>query len=290
MAQENERRDSRSPQTLRTPVGAWYAAQTRVLLALLVLFALAACQPQDPEALPTLAQPEALATANLLTENAPPPGFSEVAFPRIDDNLTRLSGWRYEMIFSFTGVFARTPRETALSTRATVTYDQVGSARRVVASIDNDLESPGDPVESEGVRLGPDTFLVREGTCLSNAGSDAQLLADLSAGDLLGGVQQATTAAEIAVINGEQAWRYDFQLEDLRLPNIQLIEDSRILELRHDLWVAPEHNVVVRFYVTMEVENVILLQGTLPVSGTVILRYDLFDIGVVPNITVPFGC
>ena len=47
---------------------------------------------------------------------------------------------------------------------------------------------------------------------------------------------------------------------------------------------------VVRFYVNLDVENAFIFDRQLPVTGQVILRYDLYDIGVVPNITVPFGC
>jgi hypothetical protein len=57
-----------------------------------------------------------------------------------------------------------------------------------------------------------------------------------------------------------------------------------------EIWVAPEHNVVVRFYVTLNVQNAIVFDRQLPVTGQVIIRYDLFDIGVVPNISIPFGC
>ncbi len=263
----------------------------RLIATLFSLLLASACgQDAEPQPLPTRADPAAVATSLVLTENAPPEGFATVSFPRIDANLGNLSGWRAEMIFAFNGVFARTTREAAVQTRATVTYNQIGSARRVIAEIDNDLEAPGDAVRSEGVRLGPDVFLVRDGNCILNAAEDAELLADLSAGDLLGGVQRASSAAEIATINGERVWRYDFTEENLLLPNVGFREDSVILELRRELWVAPEHNAVIRFYVTMEVENVSIFGSTLPVSGTVLLRYDLHEIGSLPNITVPFGC
>jgi hypothetical protein len=57
-----------------------------------------------------------------------------------------------------------------------------------------------------------------------------------------------------------------------------------------EIWVAPQHNVVVRFYVTLNVQNVYLFDRQLPVTGQVIIRYDLYDIGVPQNISVPFGC
>jgi hypothetical protein len=237
-----------------------------------------------------LANPQAVATGIVLTENAPPTGFDTVSFPRIDDNLDEIAGWRYEMEFEFIGRFARTPREASAKTTATVTYHQLDSSRRVIANIQQDLQGESEPIQYEGVRLGPDAFLVTGDSCLSNAGEDAAIVADLSAGDLIGGVETATTAARKQVINGEQVWKYDFDIEALHLPNVTFNDDSRILSLIHELWVAPEHNVVVRYYVTMEVENVNVFNSVLPVSGTLIIRYDLYDIGEIPNITVPFGC
>jgi hypothetical protein len=170
-----------------------------------------------------------------------------------------------------------------------VTFNQIGSARRVVTTIDDDLEEASDPLQYEGVRLGPDTFLVRNSTCV-RGGEQAELLADLSAGDLLGGVRSARTAAQIATINGEQVWKYDFTFDDMALPNVRFNSESIVRSLSGELWVAPQHNAVVRYYITMEVENVGIFQQTLPVSGVLALRYDLYEVGTVPNIAVPFGC
>lgn len=259
-------------------------------LLLICLFLSACNQSNSGNVLPTLAQADAVATGLVLTENAPPAGFDLVSFPRIDDNLTALSGWRYEMVFAFNGVYARTPRETATSTEATVTYNQLGSERRVVATIDNDLEKATDPISYEGVRLGPDVFLVRNGSCLANAENDAQALADLSAGDLLGGVQVARVLPRIERINGTEVWKYDFSYDDIRLANLKLAEDGRVLEMSGELWISPQYDAVIRYYVNLKVENILLFEQTLPLTGEIILRYDLFDIGIVPNISVPFGC
>ncbi|MGB7339712.1 MAG: hypothetical protein WBC91_12535 [Phototrophicaceae bacterium] len=260
------------------------------LWGLIGLILLAGCTAtNNPPVLPTLAQPEAIATGLVLTENAPPPGFDTVSFPNIDANLERLSGWRYEMFFSLDGVFARTPRSTGASTQASVTYDQVGSKRRIEAIIDVDLEDVAEPIAYEGVRLGPDTFLIRDGRCSSNT-PNAELLADLSAGRLLGGVASATTAIRAEQINGQDVWLYRFLAEDLILPNVQIGDEGRLLSMVGELWVAPEHNVVVRYNVTLEVENATIFDQALPISGTINMQYNLFDIGVVPNISVPNGC
>lgn len=260
------------------------------LFLILLIVSVSACQPDTTDLpVPTVANIDALATAVVLTENAPPAGFSNVSFPRIDDNLDLLSGWRAELTFEFDGVFSQTTRSANVRTDATIIYNQLGSARRVVAEI-VDLDTPDTVTQLEGVRLGPDTFLVRDGTCLTNAGDDANVLADLRAGDVIGGMLRADNTIDRAIINGEAVWRYDFVLEDLTLPALQLDANSRVLDFRREMWLAPEHNAVIRYFVTMEVENARLVQSELPVTGTVIIRYNLYDIGVVPNINVPFGC
>jgi len=260
------------------------------LWILIGILCLAGCnQASTPQPLPTLAEPDAIATGLVLTENAPPAGYDTVSFPEIDENIEMLSGWRYELFFSFSGVFARTPRETDASAEASITYNQIGSSRHVVATIDNDLESSDRISQFEGVRLGPDTFLVRNGLCTSNT-LDSELLADLSAGELLGGVELGTSVARKERINGQDVWLYSFLADDLVLPNVQLAEDGRILSVTGELWVAPEHDVVVRFVLTLEVENALILEQPLPISGTINMQYNLYDIGVVPNITVPNGC
>ncbi|MBZ0300114.1 MAG: hypothetical protein K8J31_10250, partial [Anaerolineae bacterium] len=92
-----------------------------------------------------------------------------------------------------------------------------------------------------------------------------------------------------ATLNSQEAWQYQFATEDLNLPAIRL-DDDGTLNATGELWVAPESNVVVRFYVNLDVENAFIFDRQLPVTGQVILRYDLYDIGDVPNITIPFGC
>ena len=91
------------------------------------------------------------------------------------------------------------------------------------------------------------------------------------------------------IINGQEVWEYRVEPDSLNLPSIRLDENGT-LKATGELWVAPEYNVVIRFYVNLDVENAFIFDRQLPVSGQVLLRYDLFDIGDVPNITVPFGC
>jgi hypothetical protein len=265
---------------------------TKLVRLLVILMMLAACGVRDatPPALPTVVPFDVAATALALTKNAPPPGYETVSFPRVDANLNLLPGWRYEVDMIFDGVFARTPRPTAASTRATVEFNQVASARRVLTTVDNDIESPNEPVQYEAVRLGPDAFLLRDGVCLSNASEDAELAADFGAGALIGGVQQAANAAKHATINGEEVWLYTVTPESLVLPNVQLDDTSIITSATGELWYSPQRNVVIRYYLMLELENARVFNTPLPVSGTLRISYDVYDIGSAPNLSVPFGC
>jgi len=256
-----------------------------ILFTMMILI-ISACGVRDstPPPIPTEVGMETLATAIVLTREAPPTGFDSVAFPRVDDNLRAVSGWRYQALVEFNGVFARTTRPASARTYFEVSFNQIGSARRVVAEIENNIQEQSEPLNYDAVRLGEDTFLVRDGVCLANAGDDADIAADLSAGAFIGGVNTAETAIQRAVINSQDVWRYT-----VNLPAVGL-ENSQILAFDGELWVAPEHNAVVRYYLTIEVENATLFGGALPVTGTLLVRYDLFDVGVIPNISVPFGC
>ncbi len=259
---------------------------------LLILLLATACRDRTGlDDLPTPAEINALATERVLTQNAPPPGYRDsINFAQIDSGLSSLPGWYYTVQMEFEGVFARTPRTTSASTRAEVWYNQLGSAWRVAVEASGELLGQTEDTSYEGVRMGPDTFLVVDGVCQSNADEAAETVANLNAGNLIGGVTHATPAARRATINGEEVWRYVFEPDTLILPNILPAEDGEIIFISGELWFAPEHDAVIRFYVNLDVENVLIFGSQLPVSGTVILRYDLFDIGIVPNISVPFGC
>lgn len=266
------------------------SARQVVILPLLILL-LAACtgrRGQQLSDIPTLASPNEAATAQFMTENAPPPGYREsIQFPEIDSTLPGLDGWRYVVTLEFNGIFARTPRETSATARAEVWFNQLASSRRVLVETSGELIGQEEDNSFEAVRLGPDAFLVRENIC--NTGADAETAADLRAGRLVGGVRNATPTGIRATLNGEEAWQYRFGTEDLNLPSIRLAENGT-LAASGEIWVAPAHNAVVRFYVNLDVENAFIFDRQLPVSGQVIVRYDLHDIDIVPNITIPFGC
>ncbi len=257
-----------------------------------MLAALTACGPRPTpvSVIPTVASIEGLATAQTMTQNAPPTAWrATISFPQVDKGLASLSGWRYEVTLSFNGKFTGTTRATTASAQAQVYFNQLGSARRVVVSTSGELLGRTEDTAYEAVRLGPDAFLVQNNTCLSNAEQDAQTAADLKAGDLVGGVNKATPYGMHATMNGEDAYRYSFSAGDLNLPTV-VLEASGTMDADGELWVAPDKGVVVRYYATLDVTNARIFGRTLPVDGQVIMRYDLYDIGKNFNITQPFGC
>ncbi len=261
-------------------------------VGLTLLAALTACGPRATpvSVIPTVANIAGLATAQVMTQNAPPTAWrNTISFPQVDKGLTSLSGWRYEVTLSFDGKFTGTTRATTASAQAQVYFNQLGSARRVVVSTSGELLGRTEDTAYEAVRLGPDAFLVQNNTCLSNAEQDAQTAADLKAGDLVGGVNKATPYGMHATMNGQDAYRYSFTDGDLNLPTIAL-ESGGTIDADGELWVAPDKGVVVRYYATLDVTNARIFGRTLPVDGRVLMRYDLYDIGKAFNITQPFGC
>ncbi|MCS6834931.1 MAG: hypothetical protein NZ750_02810 [Anaerolineae bacterium] len=266
-------------------------ARLRLFIGLCGLLTLLGCRPREPQmALPTQVDLAALATTQFLTQESPPGGLDSLALPSIEVGLDVLEGWRYEMLMSFEGVFARTTRRAWASTRAEVSGNLLTSARRVVATIEDGLRSDGQPITYEAVLLGRDVFLVRDGACLQGADEDARAAAALGAGSLLGGVRQAFSLPRRAILNSLESYGYRFDWRELILPNIGFSDESQVLAVSGELWYAPQYKVVSRYYLTLELENVRVFGSSLPLTGTAILRYDLMEVGQAVNISVPFGC
>jgi hypothetical protein len=264
-----------------------YSMGWRVVVVCVLL---AACREREVVVvLPTEVDINAAATAAVLTREAPPQGFETVSFPQIDQNTANLDHYRAEVSLSFEGNFARTPRLASATTTAMITVNRAQQAKRVESSFVNNLQDGNEPVQLDAVRLGEDDFVVQNGRCLTNA-DQAELATQLSAAAVLGGVQQAESAAQRATLNGEAVWLYRFDAEDLVLPNVQQIDNSRIVGLSGELWVSPATNTVIRYYLNLDVENVTLFGEALPVTGSLLLRYDLYLHEDAANINVPFGC
>ena len=262
------------------------------LLLLIILLTACTGRGQRPEDMPTQASVDAVSTSLPLTQFAPPVPYNRpvTTFASVDNRLNELAGYRYVVQLEFTGVFARTPREANATAQAEVWFNQVSSARRVILSTSGELIGQTENNSYEAVRLGPDAFLVRDGLCLTGAQNAAETAAALSAGSLVGGVNTASPGGRRATINGEDSYYYAFDPADLVLPALRVGDEGRVTYQSGELWVAPAKNAVTRFYLNLDVENVVIFDRQLPVTGTVFIRYDLYDAGTAFNITVPFGC
>jgi hypothetical protein len=188
----------------------------------------------------------------------------------------------------FDGVFANTPRQTSANALADVWFNQIGSSRRVIVATRGEMLGREDNA-FEAVRLGPDSFLLQSGICVTDV-EDAVTAAGLRAGTLVGGVGRAVPAGQVATINGQEVWRYSFEQAAVSLPSIRVLDGGRIELVDGELWVNPAQNVVARFYVSLNVANAIIFDRALPVDGLVTLRYDLYDVNITTNLSIPNGC
>jgi len=260
---------------------------------LALLLSLTACRAETttPEPLPTLAEIETLPTVDFLTQNAPPVGFDEVSFDPLDHTLAARPGWTYTITGEFDGTFVDTDEPAEGHFTLEVWADELGEARRALLEVEGLAVSPQAFVRLEGVRISNDTYVVDiNGRCsLDDAG--ASVVADLSAGQLVGGVARAVPTGHRDTIDDVPVWQYTFAPEALRLAAVRREADSAI-SVDADLWVAPGVNAVARFEAVVDVTNARILTAERAVSGTLFLRYDLdlTQIDTRPNISIPHGC
>lgn len=248
--------------------------------------------------IPTLASFDTLPTAYFLTQNAPPPGFGTLALDPIERGLSNHPGWAYTLTGSFAGVFDGTGEPARGELDVLVQGNELGQARRVVLTVSGNAFAPGqETVRLEGVRISNDYYLVDvNGQCSQGDSGLAgnAIIADLSAGQIIGGVTQAVPTGHRATFGDLPAWQYTFAPADARLPSV-VIQPGGTASLAADLWVAPQVNAVLRYEITVTVSGVHVLWAdrTAPtVSGTLSLRYELDPAAfeTLPNISVPHGC
>lgn len=264
------------------------------LLMLALVGVLIGCRPDtsnDP--LPTaITNLDAAATAIVLTENAPPQPYRErLRLESFEDGLDRLEGWRYTVSAEFTGNFTGTSRAVEGRTTADVSYHQRTSARRVELRAEGNLLAPdGGVVETEAVKIGADVYLRSGNGCSIVTDTDAAAVVSAGVGQLIGGVREAVPSGTKGVINGETVYRYAFLQDALQLAAVQARDGGRVSLMSQELWFSADKGALIRLYLTFDVDNVSAFGSQLPVTGSIILRYDLTDLGLDPNISVPFGC
>jgi len=253
----------------------------------------------DSGVVPTVASLDTLPTAIFLTENAPPPGFGAVDFDPIDRHLDERQGWTYRVTGSFEGTFDDSGQPAQGQLDVQVQANEPGQQRRVVLEVQGSaFLQDAALLRLEGVRWSNDYYLVDvNGRCTVDQGGQMSgaAIADLSAGQLIGGVKQAVPTGHRMEIAGIPAWQYTFAREAMRVPAIHPGPDSTVT-LEADLWIAPQYNAVLTYEVKATVQHVHILwvdqAAASPVSGTLDLRYelDVSQLDVLPNISVPHGC
>ncbi len=265
--------------------------RARACLLLCLLSLLTAGCLSTPEPIPTVSSVEMAQTAMNLTQNAPPPGFERtVQFPRIDDNLTRLPSWRYKVSLSFEGVYSGSQEPAKGQIVAEIYGNELGGQRRVILKASGTAFGSGER-NVEGVRISNDYYLVDQNkSCakVNDAPAD-RAVADLSAGNLVGGIKKATPVGVHKRVNDVDIWEYAFLPEDVVAPAIVVAQGGKLTIAAGDLWVAPSRNAVFEYTISLNVENAII-QGGRQLTGQVRAAYQLVETSVPYNITVPNGC
>lgn len=237
---------------------------------------------------PTRAQPDAIATALLITQHAPPAGFEQISFDPIDTNRDALPSWYFEINVYFTGQYSSNNENADSSMRMQVWQDSVHRSRRVILDFEGGALSGG--LEwVEAVRFENDFYILdANGICTQNNAA-AREIATLNASDIVGGVHLAVPNGASGEINGYMSYRYGFGREDLTLGIFR--EAPSLLEIRAgEAWHLPDHNVIVRFGTLLNMHNARILFGDQPVTGELRYDYNLFEIAEPVNIALPNGC
>jgi hypothetical protein len=244
-----------------------------------------------PPPMPTPKTVEDELTARYKTEVAPPPGFETgVQFPRVDANLDQQPGWHYKLSLSFDGVFTGTQDSTTGTLDADIYGNEQSGARRVVLAASGAAFGLTEDRRIEGVRIGNDYYQVDANKiCTKVEKPGSGQIADLMAGNIIGGVRNASPAANKKTENGIDIWQYDIPAGELIPPALQVGEGGGVTIAAGELWVAPSLKAVWLYSITLNVDNAIL-QGDRPLTGQVRATYQLVETGVLYNISIPFGC
>ncbi len=260
--------------------------------AFVVIVVLAACTP--PPAIPTQTNIEMAQTASFQTENAPPPGFDVVSFAPIDKGLEALPHYHYTVSMRFEGVFAdnQQPAEGTLS--AEVYANPISAERRVILRASGTAFELAAARNIEGVRLGNAFYFVDQNGVCSPATDDPnrRRAAELTAGDLVGGVGKGTPTYGRKSEGGLNVWQYTFTPADLTLPQIAMTQGGQVRVASGELWAAPSLNVAWQYALTLEIESVIVpvFQNNRQLTGRLFVDYTLIETGTPYNIAIPFGC
>lgn len=262
-------------------------------IVILLLGCLAAgCSANTP--LPTLSSVGSLQTAVVLTQVAPPPAFQSIlALPQIDAHLSDQPAWDATVQITFDGSFAADSAgvTTTGTIEAQIFHDELNSARRVLFHAEGGAFGATVARDLEAVRIGNDYYLVNQGTCTRVTDTPSRQIADLMPSSLLGGVSHARlTPGSRQELNGLPTWAYTFAPGDVTVPLAHPAANGTVTIAAGSLWIAPSVNAAARFTLTVNVQNVTLLNAAQAVTGQLRESYTLNTVGTLHNISIPFGC
>jgi hypothetical protein len=258
---------------------------------LMIFTMLAGCSITPPP-VPTANNIPMAQTALYLTQVAPPKGFERsVSFPKIDNGLSDQPGWHYTLTLSFDGVIADSEEKANGAITAEIFGNEQAGERRLLLTLSGKAFGVNDDRTVESVRIRDDYYVVNANkVCSKIEKTGAGQLANLSAGIMLGGVKQATPAANKKTDQGIDLWEYTFAPSDVNPPSLELADGGTITIAAGDLWVAPSLKAVWQYTISFNVQRAILQAGAKPVTGQLRAVYQLVEAGQTYNIAIPFGC
>lgn len=270
-----------------------YGLISTILIASVLL---AACDQilgeDEPVIIPTVADMDfnQFQTALVFTANAPPTGFDTIAFPEVDDNLITTVYSRFEINVYFDGYDSNTAEALNGYMRLQSWNDEQHVSRQVKIEFVNDVFSGGSS-NLDIVRISNDYYMLdANGICTYDPALIGDI-ANLRAGQLIGGIQFAQPTGRKEVVNNLMAWQYGFDPQFVNGPAVEFAEETSVFDLlTGEIWVNPEHNIVLRYAIEMNVHKARLLFGNREVTGRLRYQYDVHDIGIQPNISIPNGC
>ncbi len=256
----------------------------------LIAILLAGCV-SDTRIIPTASTIQMAQTAQYLTQNAPPPGFERgVQFPRIDDNLSKLPSWHYSVSLTFDGAYTDTQQKVIGSITADIYSNETTDAQRVLLKASGAAFGIAER-NVEGVRISNDYYLVDQNKVCTRATDSPtdRAVADLAAGDLIGGIKNAIPLGQRKTVGDLEVWEYTFLPGDVVVPAIKLGNGGSLSIAAGDLWVAPSRDAVYEYSITFNVAKAMLL-GNRELTGLVRGTYQLLETGTAYNIAIPYGC
>jgi hypothetical protein len=261
-----------------------------LFLCLILLGALLACNEEaSPVLLPTPADPQAVQTAIIKTQNAPPPGFETIAFNPIDYQRESLPRAYFEVTINFTGSYTATGQEATSSVLMQVWEDNLQRARRVKLQFIGEAMASPQTTNLEAVRFGNDFYLLDSNFICAKNNQAAQTIATLTAGQLVGGFTLALPTGVIGQVNGLPAYQYGFDKRDVVL-NVFRETPSAIEISGGEAWLWADPGLLGRFGLSMTVHNAKILFGEQAVTGNLRYEYNLLSLDPPESIVLPNGC